>query len=139
MSAVPGQCWGCRVSCWRSVADRDGTQHLLWPDPTAVFVVAAIERLPPEPMLGLSVTLAPGLPYCSICRPEVGDHPLACSERWPGSMVVDVKSATDRYAAWFTPEYRAWLAAWLRDHLRQDEDALLAQWDRDAGAEVSGR
>ena len=127
MSTLPGQCWGCRAQCWRTVIDRDGAQHLLWPDPATRFIVV---RIGPE-------HFAPGLPYCPVFSPRIRESPLACSERWPGACVIDIEAAQSRYAAWFTPDYRAWLAAWLRDHLKQDEgarDAMLAQWDADAAA-----
>ncbi len=128
-------CADCCKPVFRMVRHpRFGHMVPLWPDPKSQWAVYEAPSGETQP-----------LPYCGDdCCPDMGARPHHAIEAGAEPITdtlggclryVDVK---ERYAHCFTPEYHAWLAAWLLDELRldrEDYDRILALHAADMASE----
>jgi hypothetical protein len=131
-----GRCLHCDTLIWRSAWQPNSPEPLLlWPMPDSVY--AGIRHRSVDSLGRATVSaIAVGIGFCGPDAPRVGDvpHPNLAADL-PGAIeVVEVETAKERYAHWFTPGFGEWLRAHARDYLKMDGvaiDKLMEQWKGD--------
>ena len=121
-------CRRCAAFLWRiTIHGRYGHVLYLWPDPT--HVIARHFVLDTEGAMQ---------PYCKGCAPAMGENPPHQPESGGEPIVlgpvIGYVDPVTRYARDYTPGYRTFLKAWLRDTAANEDNeiaALLAHWDAD--------